>query len=128
METKKLASQFLRFCISGGTGVAAGFFTLYALTEWAGVWYIFSATIAAIVNGVINFFLEKYWTFKNKNAGAIYRQGAFYAVLRISLSGADVGLMYVFVEFLHIYYLTAQIIITILLSIVSFIVCRIIFK
>jgi dolichol-phosphate mannosyltransferase len=124
----ELIGQLLRFGLSGGAGVIAGYATLYVLTEYAGMWYIFSSLIAGVLNGGINFFLEKYWTFKNKNPKTIYKQAGWYALTRITLFAADIGLLYTLVEFAHIYYLVAQIGITIVLSLVSFIVCRHIFS
>jgi dolichol-phosphate mannosyltransferase len=127
MKNKKTLFQLIRFGFSGGAGVIAGYITLYTLTEFAGVWYLFSSVAAGIVNGGINFFLEKFWTFQNKDKEHIYTQAKWYTILRISLFASDVGLMYIFVEYFHIYYLFAQIFITIILSIISFIVCRKIF-
>lgn len=124
---KELCTQLVRFGFSGGAGVIAGYVTLYTLTEFAGVWYLFSAIVAGIVNGGINFFLEKYWTFKNKDASGIYKQAGQYAAARLVLFGADVGLMYVLVEYAHMHYLVAQIFLTIVLSLVSFVICRKIF-
>lgn len=128
MFDKKLWNQLVRFGFSGGAGVVAGYITLYVLTEFAGLWYIFSAIFAGVVNGGINFFLEKFWTFKNNDKKAIYKQAGLYTVLRLALFGADVGLLYVLVEYVRMHYLVAQILITIILSLISFIVCRIIFK
>ncbi len=128
MKLKELFSQGWRFCISGGAGVIAGYITLFTLTEFAGLWYIFSAIIASIVNGGINFFLEKFWTFKNKDTKSIYKQAGWYASVRILLFFLDIGLLYILVEYFGLHYLIAQIIITVLLSIVSFICCRIIFR
>jgi|SRR3989338_7509906 len=127
LKTKEFYMQMLRFGFSGGAGVIAGFITLYVLTEFFSVWYIFSAIVAGIVNGGINFFLEKYWTFKNNDKDTIYKQAGFYTVLRLALFGSDVGLLYVFVEYLHINYLVSSIIIGIFLSLISFLCCRVIF-
>jgi len=124
---KEIGAQLIRFCFSGGAGVVAGYVTLYALTEFAGLWYLFSSIAAGLVNGGINFFLEKFWTFKNKDTGVIYRQAGLYTLVRLALFGADVGLLYLLVEYAHIYYLVAQVGITIILSLASFVLCRKIF-
>lgn len=124
---KKIGVQFVRFGLSGGVGVLLGYVTLYLLTEFAGLWYIFSSIVANILNGGVNFFLEKFWTFRNKDTSHIYAQVGLYTALRLSLFGADVGLLYLLVEYGHMHYLIAQIFVTVVLSIVSFIVCRKIF-
>lgn len=128
MKTKQIWNQLVRFTFSGGAGVIAGYITLYALTEFAGLWYIFSSIFGNIVNGGINFFLEKFWTFKDSDKKHIYKQAGFYTVLRIAIFGADVGMLYMLVEYGHIHYLIAQIIVTIILSLVSFLICRKIFQ
>lgn len=127
MKAKEIWIQLLRFGFSGGAGVVAGYITLFLLTEFAGLWYIFSSIIANIINGGINFFLEKFWTFKNNDKRHIYKQAGFYTVLRLALFGADVGMLYMLVEYGHIHYLIAQIFVTIILSLISFLVCRKIF-
>ena len=126
IKHKEIGAQFLRFCFSGGAGVVAGYIIWYALTE-AGLWYIFSSIVANIVNGAINFFLEKFWTFKSNDKHTIYKQAGWYTLVRLGLFGADVGLLYLLVEFAHVYYLFAQIGITIILSLVGFSVCKKIF-
>lgn len=127
MKVNKIYTQLIRFGFSGGAGVLAGYISLFVLTEFVGLWYILSSVVAGIVNGLINFFLEKYWTFKNRDKGAIYKQAGFYAMTRLALFGADVGLLYLLVEYAHIHYLIAQIAITIILSLISFLACRKIF-
>ena len=76
---------------------------------------------------MINFFLEKFWTFRNKDENALYKQAGLYTLVRLVLFAADVGLLYLLVKYAHIYYLVAQIGITIILSLVSFVLCRKIF-
>lgn len=120
-------SQVLRFISAGGLGVLLYYLTLYTLTDVAGVWYVVSAVIAFIVNCGSNFVLQKFWAFKNKSIKNIHWQASQYVVMTVSLFITNLLLLYVLVEYARLWYLAAQVIVTILLTIVSYFVSRRIF-
>jgi putative flippase GtrA len=55
--------QMLKWACIGLLGAFVNLFITVALTEFAGIWYIFSSTIATILVIWLNFFLNKKWTF-----------------------------------------------------------------
>jgi len=127
MATFPRLSQILRFLSAGGLGVSLYYLILYALTDVIGVWYIDSAVIASAVNFGSNFVLQKFWTFGNKRTEKIHREAGEYAVMMVSLFVANLLLLYILVEYVHLWYLAAQVIITTLLTVISYLVSRRIF-
>lgn len=61
----KTLTQFVRFCIVGGTGAVVHFSLLWMLTEYAGFHYMMSALLSAGVATFINFTGNKVWTFRD---------------------------------------------------------------
>ncbi len=120
-------SQFIRFISAGGLGVLVYYFLLYTLTDFIGVKYIISALIASIANLSINFVLQKFWTFKNKSIKNVYRQVVKYLALAVAIFTFNLILLYIIVEYAHLQYLLAQFLITILLTIISYLASRLIF-
>ena len=59
-------SQTIKYFLVGGIGVGVNLGLLYALTDFLGMWYILSQGIAIAVSITNNFFLHRYWTFKNE--------------------------------------------------------------
>lgn len=129
MISKKDLPQLMRFLIAGGVSTVVVYFPLlYALTEFAGVWYGVSAAIAAIVSNGLNFVLQKRWTFKNKDRGKTYDQAKLYILLKIGLTAIGWAALYVFVEYFGQPYFRTAIIIAIPISAISFLASRKIFK
>lgn len=101
--------------------------TLYILTEFMHVWYVLSAVIMAIFNSAVNFTIQKFWTFENKDMTKVHKQATLYFAMGAVFMPANAGLLYVLVEYLHIYYMLAQVILTILFSIASYFITQKIF-
>ncbi len=127
MNLSPQLTQVMRFLSAGGLGVLLYYLILYILTDVAGVWYMVSAVIASIVNYISNFVLQKFWTFKNKDTKNIHWQASKYAVMTVFLFVANLFLLYVLVEYARLWYLAAQIIVTILLTAISYLISRRIF-
>jgi dolichol-phosphate mannosyltransferase len=120
-------SQVLRFLSAGGLGVLLYYLILYILTSVAGVWYMVSAVIASIVNYSVNFVLQKFWTFENKSTKNIHQQVGKYLGLTLTLFLVNLLALYALVEYAHLQYLVAQVVVTIILTIISFLVSARIF-
>jgi dolichol-phosphate mannosyltransferase len=118
----------MRFLSAGGLGVLLYYMVLYILTDLFGVWYVASAVIASLVNWTSNFVFQKYWTFQNKNKKSIHRQVIYYAAMAATIFVANLALLYVLVEYTHIWYLGAQVIVTVLLTVASYFVASRIFS
>ncbi len=122
------ALRIIRFLSAGGLGVSLYYLILYTFTDLFGMWYIASAIIASLVNWASNFVLQKYWTFQNKDARDIRWQAVSYAVMAAVLFVSNLLLLYALVEYVHIWYLGAQVIVTVVLTVASYFVTRRIFS
>lgn len=58
-----------RYTLVGGLALIVDFAALYMLTEWAGLHYIFSATIAFVAGLSLNYALSTRWVFRNRRYG-----------------------------------------------------------
>lgn len=129
MQTKtSRLGQVVRFCVAGAAGVIAYYAALYGLTEYFGVWYVISAVIGFVLNTGLNFTLQKFWTFQNKETHMVDRQLALYAAMTVSFLVGNTVFLYLMVEYLHVWYIGAQVILTAVISVLSFIISGKIFK
>lgn len=129
MQTKpSRLGQAARFCVGGAAGVITYYTTLYCLTEYLGVWYVVSAVIGFILNTGLNFILQKFWTFRDKNTKAIRRQVMLYIAMTVSFLIGNTAFLYLMVQYLYMWYIGAQMILTVVISTLSFIVSGKIFK
>ncbi|MDO8513439.1 MAG: GtrA family protein [bacterium] len=126
-KTSRLG-QVVRFCVAGAAGVIAYYVALYGLTEYLGVWYVASAVIGFILNTGLNFTLQKFWTFQNKETHMVGRQLVLYIAMTASFLIGNAVFLYLIVEHLHMWYIGAQMILTVVISILSFIISGKIFK
>lgn len=117
----------MKFVLGGGASVAVYYFVLYSLTEWAGVWYILSACVAWLANWSLNFTIQKYWTFRNRDHATIRQQMIRYFAMAAGFLGITTAGLYALVEWGGLHYLLAQLILTTILSVVSYLVTRRIF-
>lgn len=75
MDRKLTDSSFVRFLIVGvintlvGTAVMFGLYNLVGLHKWGQVGYWISTVGNYTVGSVVSFFLNKHYTFKNKEKG-----------------------------------------------------------
>lgn len=112
--------RVLRFLITGSIATLINIGALYIFTEYLGFWYIYSAILAFIVSFSYNFAFQKYWVFKNREHHKIPQQ------LPLHLGTALLGLLertvllYLFVEYAHVWYVLAQAIATIIVAFQSF--------
>jgi dolichol-phosphate mannosyltransferase len=116
------AIKLLRFSIAGGAGVLLGYVALYSLTEFVGVWYIWSSFVAFVLNTGVTFYLQRFWTFKNENNQPFGpKQLIMYSMMTASFVGSNTILLYLIVEYVHFHYMVAQVCLTALFSVVSFV-------
>ena len=127
MKNQRLR-QIGKFCAGGVVGVSAFYISMYVLTEFLGVWYIISATIAWVLNWGCNFLMQKFWTFGNKDSKAVPKQLTAYFGMAIGFWLGGTVALYLLVEYGHLHYLVAQIIIMVITSMISYVVTSRIFK
>jgi len=112
--------RIIKYLIAGGAGAFTNLALLYVLTEFFGIWYLFSTSLAFIVSFFVSFFLQKFWTFRDGNKEIIYRQMAVYFGVALTNLGLNGLLMYSLVDGLKVWYMLAQIIASALIAVESY--------
>ena len=99
--------QFFRFCVVGTLGAIIDIGGLYVLVEFFGIYYLLAAAISFIFAVINSYFLNKYWTFQNKNN---QHAKQFIIFLLVSVIGLliNLGAMYVLTEWVGFWYLLSK--------------------
>jgi dolichol-phosphate mannosyltransferase len=104
----------------GGIVVAVNLSVLYALTEYAHIYYLVSAICSFVIAFCVSFVLQKYITFKDGNHERLHRQIIAYLFIQLTNLLLNTTFLYVFVTYLHIWYILSQIIISFVLAVIVF--------
>ena len=121
-------SQIMRFLSSGVLGTLLYYIVLFCLTEYANVLYVTSSVIAGFLNWTSNFLFHKYWTFQQRELAGTHIEAGKYVVLAASLLTLNSTLLFLVVEYLKLWYIFAQLIVTVIVTTISYILTRLIFK
>ncbi len=118
--------QVFKYLIVGGFVVSVNLSVLYILTDIFHVHYLISAICSFLVSFCVSFFLQGSWTFENKISSGqqVARQMSLYLALQAVCLGLNTSLLYVFVEYMNIWYLFSQAIISLFIAIFAFIISR----
>lgn len=116
--------RIIRYIISGGTSAVVNLSLLYLFTSILHVWYIYSAIIATSVALIVSFALQKLFTFRNFATERVHVQFPMHATLALSNIVFNAGLLFVFVEWLHLWYMGAQIVAGAFLACVNYTVYK----
>ena len=112
--------QIIKFVIVGGTSATTSAVILFVLTHFLHVWYIFSAIIAFLFAFFVSFFLQKFWTFGDHSMRFIIKQLMSYGLVILVNLFLNTLFLYVLVEFAHMYYVLAQIVVGGVISLASY--------
>jgi dolichol-phosphate mannosyltransferase len=104
LNRQKITGFFLIGCFS--TLIDIGF--LYVFTGYAGLWYIYSATVSYSCGMVVNFILNKYLNFRD-TSWQYLRQFFFFVLVSMSSLALTLGVLYLAVEVSSINYLIGKI-------------------
>ena len=115
--------QYLKYFVVGSLGTLINLIVLYFSVELVGLPYLFGGALGFTLGVTFNYFLNKEWTFYDKGSVTFKQYRRYLYVSLIGLIGGT-SLLYLFVEFLGLWYLFSQIISIIIMGIVSFILHR----
>lgn len=116
--------RFVRFIISGSTVAVIGILILFILVDLLKIWYLLSSTIAFFVTLVVNFILQKFWTFED-NAGKMHMQMSLFFLNALMNLVLNTVLMYGMVDMLRVHHLLAQGVVMGVLAVVNYTVYRV---
>lgn len=126
MATIKHITKYL---IAGGVAAGVDLFLLHVFTDWLGVWYLYSATVAFLLALGISFTLQKFWVFNNRSCAQIKKQAVMHFSLGIINTAVNAAIMFILVSALGVHYLLAQVLGGGFIAVISFFIYRqVIFK
>ncbi len=112
--------KIIRYLISGGTAAAISIGLLFVFTHYAHIWYLTSSILSYTIAFLVSFTLQKFWTFRNTSLELWRRQISIYFVIFLANVFLNTLIVYCFVEYGGVHYLTSQIIAAGLIAIASF--------
>ena len=107
---KKIIVEFLKFSFVGLVGTFVNIFILYTLTERFKVYYVISSLFAFVVAVSVNFIFNKIWTFNEKIYYKTIKEFISFLIVSLFALSINILFLYIFTEYLGIYYIVSQII------------------
>lgn len=114
-DNKKL---MLKYGVVGAVSAVVDFGVLFILTDWFNVYYLASATVSFILSAIVNYTLNRNWTFKSN--GQRRKQVPIFLTIAILGILLNNNIMYVSVEHWHLHYLWAKVIAAAIVTIWNF--------
>jgi putative flippase GtrA len=112
----------VRFLISGGLSAVVHIGIVFVLSHIFSVWYLY-ATILGFLSAVgFSFIMQKFFTFRNMDKNAMKRQLFFFFIIASINFVSNGALMVLFVEYIGLIPVIAQIMTSGLIAVWSFIV------
>jgi putative flippase GtrA len=119
----------LKFFIAGSLAGATDLIFLYI---FHGVFFwrlVVSTSLAFVLSFVVSFALQKFWTFRNFSQSKAAHQFALYILNAFIGLNLNAFLMHLFVSRYRVWYLLAQVIVSLMIGVYNFIIYRsIVFK
>lgn len=105
------AKQAAKYYAVGASGVLVNLGLLFYLTEYVGLWYFLSYTLAISASITSNFILNKFWTFRDSinSQRTIVMYVKFVSVSLVGMA-IQLGTVYLLVESLSVYYMLAALV------------------
>ena len=101
------ARLFCSYIIFAGIATLVDLGLLYYLTEFAGFYFLVSSALSYLCGAIVNYSLNKTFTFKNKSKKILHQFGLFVAVALVGL-GLNQLIIWLLVEFAGLWYMLAK--------------------
>jgi putative flippase GtrA len=111
--------KFIRYAFVGGVCLLLNLAVLWLLTSVAGLHYLVSTVIAFFMLTPLGFLLQKAVTFRTPRAAAPVEWPRYLATMAASFA-ANLGLMYLLVSLLGVWYLAASVLVAVCLLAANF--------
>lgn len=117
---RKFVNQFFRHSIVGGTAFAIDYGLLVALTEIAGLYYLWSAILSFVISMVFNYHFSMRFVFQRRSD--LSRQLVFLIFTSLSSIGLVLNtvLLWYLVTFTNMHYQPAKLIATLIVTLYNF--------
>jgi putative flippase GtrA len=124
LDANKVYLQILTYVCVGGVVVALNVSLLYAFTEFLHIYYLASAAGAFCIAFLASFFLQKFFTFRDASTDRVRSQMTLYLALQLANISANMALLYALVEYLKVWYILAEVVVSLVLAAATFIFSR----
>lgn len=111
--------KFIRFAITGGLAALVDLVGLKTLVDLVGIDYLIATVIAYALAIIVNFSMQKFWVFVDKENSKVARQFSQFLALSLANLVINAFLMYLLVDIVGVYYLLAQTLILVFLTIIN---------
>lgn len=110
--TTNIWLQLLRYGFVGGVAFVADYGTLFGLTHYAHVHYLWSAGIAFIVGLTVNYLLSISWVFNRNRSAKPWVEFLVFALIGVVGLGLNELIMYVATDIMELHYMISKLIST----------------
>ncbi len=107
-KTDSTLIQLLRYAFVGGLAFVVDFCTLYALTEYARIYYMHSAALAFLVGLTTNYLISIVWVFQKRTFENRLAEYGIFGLLGVLGLGLNQLLIYVLTEHVGCHYLFSK--------------------
>ena len=104
--------QLFRYGFVGGVAFLVDYGTLFVLTHYAGVPYLWSAAIAFILGLVTNYLISISWVFQHSGKMRVWQEFVCFAIIGVIGLGLNELIMYVGTDIMHLHYMISKLIST----------------
>ena len=101
-----------RYGFVGGVAFLVDYGTLFVLTHYAGVPYLWSAAIAFILGLVTNYLISISWVFQHSGKMRVWQEFVCFAIIGVIGLGLNELIMYVGTDMMHLHYMISKLIST----------------
>jgi putative flippase GtrA len=118
-----MSRSFFRAQMSSLAATVTDFGLLAVLTEWVGLWYVLSTALGAASGALVNFLINRYWSFERArlgsgagNRGAL-KQALRYGVVALGSWALNVGGVWWATEEWGTHYLLSKVLVSLTVGI-----------
>lgn len=109
-QTDSTHIQFFRYIFVGGAAFIVDFVSLFIFTDVFGVYYLISAVIAFILGLIANYALSINWVFNKRTLDNKLSEFTIFAFIGVIGIFLNVLIIYIFTEYVGLFYLLSKII------------------
>ena len=104
--------KIVKFMVVGTLGTFVNLAFLYLFTDIFKIYYIISEIIAFFISVIHNYLLNKIWTFKEEFKEQLINKYFRYTTICLISLLSNLSMLFILVEFYHIWYIYAEILAT----------------
>ena len=104
--------QLFRYGFVGGIAFLVDYGTLFCLTHYAGVPYLWSAAGAFLLGLITNYLISISWVFQHSGKMQIWQEFLFFAFIGVIGLGLNELIMYIGTDLIHLHYMISKLIST----------------